>query len=54
MMDDAEQPYYSMDFIEEDGRTFVVFYDQEGELLAKREIPKPDVSEAIRLSGEDN
>jgi hypothetical protein len=45
--------YYSMEFIEE-GKTYVLFYDPEGNLVAKREIPHQDVTEAIRLSGEDN
>ena len=51
----AEDTYYSMQFIEdEQGKTYVLFYDQEGNLVAKREIPYQDLSEAIRLSGEDN
>jgi len=53
-MSDTKQPYYSMDFIEEDGKTFVLFYDAEGNLVAKREIPHQDVTEAIRVSGENN
>ena len=43
-----------MDFIEEDGKTFVLFYDSQGELVAKREIPYQDITEAIRLDGESN
>ena len=43
-----------MDFIEEDGRTYVRFYDLDGNLVAKREIPHRDINEAIRVSGEDN
>jgi hypothetical protein len=50
----TEKLYYSMDFIEEDGKTFVLFYDREGNLVAKREIPHQGITEAIRLSGEDN
>jgi hypothetical protein len=49
-MNDTEKTYYSMDFIEEDGKTFVLFYDSQGELVAKREIPHQDITEAIRLS----
>jgi hypothetical protein len=36
MMDDTDQQYYSMEFIEEEGKTFVIFFNQEGELVAKR------------------
>jgi hypothetical protein len=54
IMDDADPSYYSMDFIEEDGKTYVLFHDQEGNLVAKHEIPHQDITEAIRLSGEDN
>jgi hypothetical protein len=43
-----------MDFIEEDGKTFVLFYDSQGELVAKREIPHQDITEAIRLNGESS
>ena len=51
----AEDTYYSMQFIEDkDGKTYVLFYDPEGNLVAKREIPHQDITEAIRLSGEDN
>ena len=53
-MNNADPPYYSMEFIEEEGKTFVIFFNQEGELVAKREIPHQDFTEAIRLSGEDN
>jgi hypothetical protein len=53
-MNDTEQPYYSMDFIEEDGKAYVLFYDAEDRLIAKREIPHQDVTEAVRLSGDDN
>ena len=50
----AEDTYYSMDFIEEDGKTYVLFYDSEDNLVAKREIPHQDITEAIRLSGGNN
>jgi hypothetical protein len=53
-MKNESQKYYSMDFIEEDGKTFILFYDSQGELVAKREIPHQDITEAIRLGGEDN
>jgi hypothetical protein len=43
-----------MDFIEEDGKAHILFYDPEGNLVAKREIPHQDITEAIRLSREDN
>jgi hypothetical protein len=45
MMDDTDQQYYSMEFIEEEGKTFVIFFNQEGELVAKREIPHRDITE---------
>ena len=54
IMDDAEKKYYSMEFFEEDGKTFVVFYNQDGNLVAKQEIPHQDVTEAIRLNGDKN
>jgi len=53
-MNHAEQPFYSMSFIEEGGQTYVLFYDPEGNLVAKREITHQDVTEAIRLNGEHN
>jgi hypothetical protein len=54
-MDMAEDTYYSMKFIEDkDGKTYVMLCDQEGNLFASREIPHQDITEAIRLSGEDN
>jgi len=53
-MNNTDQPYYSMDFIEEDGTTYALPYDPEGNLVANREIPHQDITEAIRLSGEDN
>jgi len=43
-----------MAFIEEDGKTYVLFYDSEGNLVAKREIPYQDITDAIRISGENN
>ena len=43
-----------MDFIEEDGKTFVLLYDSDGKLAAKREVPQQDLTEAIRLNGESN
>jgi hypothetical protein len=49
-MNDTDKTYHSMDFIEEDGKTFVLFYDSQGELVAKREIPHQDITEVIRLS----
>ena len=33
-------PYYSMEFIEEDGRLYVQFYNDKDEPVAKREIPR--------------
>jgi hypothetical protein len=54
-MTKTEQQYYSIQFIEdEDGRTFVIFYDQEGKAVAKREILGQDVTKAVRLGGENN
>jgi len=44
-----------MQFIEDkDGRTYVLFYDTEGDLAAKREVPHQDITEAIRLCGENS
>ncbi len=43
-----------MKFIEENGKTYVLFYDAEDRLVAKKELPHQDVTEAIRLDGENN
>ena len=43
-----------MEFIEENDKTYVLFYDSGGNLVAKREIPHQGVTEAIRLNGENN
>jgi hypothetical protein len=53
-MKDTNKKHYSMEFIEEDGKTYVLFCDTEGNLVAKREIPQQDINEAIRASGENN
>ena len=53
-MKDTDHPYYSMDFIEEDGKTYVLFYDPDGKFVARREIPHQELTEAIRLNGESN
>ena len=53
-MKNEDEKYYSMYFIEEDGKTYVLFYDPEGNLVAKREIPHQDITDAIRLNGESN
>ncbi|MCX5805956.1 MAG: hypothetical protein NT010_07805 [Proteobacteria bacterium] len=49
-----DSPYYSMEFIEEDGKTYVLFYNADDELVAKREMSRQDITEAIRLDGENN
>ena len=46
--------HYSMAFIEEDGKIFVLFYDSNDELVARREIPHQDTNEGIRASGNNN
>jgi hypothetical protein len=46
--------HYSIKFIEEDGKTYVLFYDSDDNLVAKREIPYQDITEAIRLNGANN
>jgi hypothetical protein len=43
-----------MDFIEEDGKTYALFYDPVGNLVTKREIPYQDINEAIRVNGKNN
>jgi hypothetical protein len=53
-MAETKRKHYSMEFIEEDGKTYVLFYDSEDNLVAKREIPHQDITEAVRLSGENN
>jgi len=53
-MEDAGKKYYSMEFAEEGGKTYVLFYDSEDNLVAKKEIPHQDVTEAIRFKQENN
>ncbi len=53
-MDEGKQKHYSMEFIEEEGKTYVLFFDSKGNLVAKREIPNQDINDAIRLNGENN
>ncbi|MBP1746806.1 MAG: hypothetical protein H6Q54_1421 [Deltaproteobacteria bacterium] len=53
-MKTKDQKYYAMDFIEEDGKTYVFLYDPNGNLIANREIPHQEVAEAIRLNGGNN
>jgi hypothetical protein len=51
----TEDTYYSKQFIDDkDGKTYVLFHDPEGNLVAKREIPHQDITEAISLNGENN
>ena len=52
-MKDTEQ-YYSIEFIEEDGKTYALFYDPQGNLVARREIAHQEITEAIRLNGEND
>jgi len=54
IMEDAGKKYYSMEFAEEGGKTYVLFYDSEDNLVAKKEIPHQDVTEAIRFKQENN
>jgi len=54
MMNNGDEKYYSMEFIEEDGKTYVLFYDSEGNIVAKREIPNQDITDEVRLNGENN
>jgi hypothetical protein len=53
-MNDTDQPYHPMEFVEDDGKTYVLFYNGRGNLVAKRKIPHQDITEAIKLNGEDN
>lgn len=41
-----ESPYYSMEFIEEDGKLYVLFYNDKEEPVARKEIPKDTTVEA--------
>jgi len=50
----APKQNYRNEFIEEEGKIFVVFYYSEDNLVAKKEIPHWDVTEAMRLSGDKN
>ena len=53
-MKNESDKYYSMEFIGEDGKTYVLFYDSKENHVAKREIPHQNITEAIRLNGEGN
>jgi hypothetical protein len=48
------QTYYSIEFKEEDGKIYVLFYGPDDNLVAKREIPHQDINDAIRLNGENS
>jgi len=53
-MKTKDQKYYAMDFIEEDGKTYVLLHDPNGNLVANREIPRQVVTKAIWLDGGNN
>jgi hypothetical protein len=38
----------------EEGKIDVLFYDPDKNLIAKRELPHQEITEAIRLNGENN
>jgi hypothetical protein len=40
MATEEESKYYSMEFVEEDGKLYVLFCNADGELVARKEIPK--------------
>jgi hypothetical protein len=40
MATEKEGKCYSMEFIEEDGKLYVLFCNADGELVARKEIPK--------------
>ena len=51
----TEDTYYSKQFIDgKDDKTYVLFHDPEGNLMTECEIPRQDITEAIRLNGENN
>jgi hypothetical protein len=35
-----DEPYYSMSFVEKNGKLYVLFYNADGEMVAKKEIPQ--------------
>ncbi|MCX5804225.1 MAG: hypothetical protein NTU69_11975 [Proteobacteria bacterium] len=39
-MNPDDSPYYSIEFIEEDGKLYVLFYNADREMVAKKEIPQ--------------
>lgn len=53
-MENIKQPHHSMKFTEQDGKTFVVFHDLEGNLVAKREISYQDMHDSMRLNRGNN
>ena len=40
MATEEESKYYSMEFVEEDGRTYALFYNEKDELVGKIEVKK--------------
>jgi hypothetical protein len=40
MVSEDESKYYSMEFVDENGEVYVKFYNADGELVARKEIPK--------------
>jgi len=53
-MQSEGENYYSMEFIEEEGKIFVFFYDSNDDLDARREIPHQDINKGIRASRDNN
>lgn len=39
-MDTDESKYYQMEFVDEDGKTYVLFYNDKDELVVRKELPK--------------
>lgn len=46
-----DSKYCSMEFVDEDGKLFVLFYNDKDELVARRELPKDmTVERFVRIS----
>jgi hypothetical protein len=46
-MKNKDQKYFSVEFSEdEQGNTYMLLYDAQGNLVAKSEIPRQDITEA--------
>lgn len=53
-MNPDDSPYYSMEFVEEDGKLYVLFYNDRDKLVAKREVPQTKIPDDVLRKMRDN